>query len=165
MHTQTRLCNSCLQGACHYESVPHACCNLLAKHIHQALAVACREVQDLKHGAVRTATLKHASGQMAHTGDVAVFDYEVLPAAAASHAVSAAAERLLAGQAQLHAAALGKGTRIPRAWEITLQGALILRQCRLLCTLGLALSGWRAVCTLCCSAGSRKVLAACQSCA
>lgn len=86
-------------------------------------------MQDLKKGAVRSATVHEGAGQQPRHGDVAVFDFELLPAGAADNVVVAAVERLLAGKGTLHAAALGKGVRVPRAWELVLQGtpAAVLR--------------------------------------
>jgi hypothetical protein len=82
----------------------------------------CRELQDLKSGAVTSVTLVDGSGEVPVTGCLVIIQFKVLAGRADVNAVRTVASALC--EENLHASVLNEGLRMPRAWELVLLGVL-----------------------------------------
>lgn len=84
----------------------------------------CRELQDLKQGAVRTAVLSEGLGGSVTEGDVVVLRAHCSPGIVESDQMTRMANTLDKDGGTLLVAALGKGHRLPRGWELVIAGEL-----------------------------------------
>lgn len=87
----------------------------------------CREQQDLKNNAVRTAIIHEGSGNCPATGDVVIFHYTIRDPG--SKAVLASTSTSHGGCGCPHVCAIDKSQRVPRGWELVLMGMLSVHAC------------------------------------
>jgi hypothetical protein len=81
-----------------------------------------REIQDLKHGAVRSAMLSEGSGAKPGHEGVVFFQFLSVSGSATAEVVTSMMQQLESGAGIMHVATLGKGVRLPRGWELILTG-------------------------------------------
>jgi hypothetical protein len=83
---------------------------------------ACREEQDLRCGAVRTAVVTAGSGKSPSAGSLVYLHYTVRQESSRQVVASTLTEH--GGSGCPHVAVLEKGLRMPRGWELVLKGKI-----------------------------------------
>jgi hypothetical protein len=82
----------------------------------------CREEQDLRCGAVRTAVVTEGSGKSPSVGSLVYFHYTLRQESSRQVVASTLTEH--GGSGCPYVAVLEKGIRIPRGWELVLKGKI-----------------------------------------